>query len=563
MPQSSKRGGGRRATPRKQRPSRSERPEQTTGSRAAHVPEQGSRMQGRTRTAKALIIGINGYGGPPNDLVSSTADAEAVSRVVEERYGFDELHTLLDDEATIERVEEELAWLAEESRIGDARLVYFSGHGSTKLRGGVMEECLVLADGFLESERFTEGTAAVPPGALTVIIDASFSGGPETYVAGAPTATAELELARAKTWVPVAADEQGEGEERAAGLEGDYRKVTGYRRFGCAPTSSRGTGALESNALLLTASQEAEPAVASTSRTDGLSAFTCALVQSIQRLGPAATTTDVVAATAAGLRALGIRQTPRVLEPAVPGDLRLRRFLTLEPVTAAESLRFMSEPRFWEGVLAAGAPQPNTAWAVSRKEGELMTTAFQPTTGGYQTPFGNPQQSFGVNPQLSSDEAQRLLPALAPVLAAVIPALVPPIVNAIITQQRNGQQMGAYGGGGAAGPFGQFGTQQPYSGAGAMGGQYGPDVQQVLPVLAPVLANVIPTLVPQIVQAVLTQQRQHTGWGANTPFQGGGNMPVGNMPFGGGDLWQTVSQSVNDALQRIGVNQMSPGAGRI
>ena len=90
-----------------------------------------------------------------------------------------------------------------------------------------------------------------------------------------------------------------------------------------------------------------------------------------------------------------------------------------------------------------------------------------------------------------------------------------------------------------------------------MGAPYGADVQQVLPVLAPVLANVIPTIVPQIVQAVLTQ-RHTSGWGANTPFQG-----AGTPSFGGADLWQTVSQSVNDALQRIGVNQGAPTAGRI
>lgn len=565
MPQSSKRGGGRRTPPRKQRQSRSERSEHMTGSRAAHSPEQGSRLQGRTRTAKALIIGINQYGGPPNDLTSCTVDADAVARLIEKRYGFDELRTLQDDEATIERVEEELEWLAEESRLGDARLVYFSGHGATRLRGGVMEECLVLSDGFLESDLFAEKTAAVPPGALTVIIDASFTGGPEAY-AGSAGATAELELVRVKTWVPVADEEQGEGEGNEETLGGDFRKVTGYRRFGCAPTSSRGTGALELNALLLTASREAEPAVSHTSRTEGHSAFTYALIQSIERIGPTSTTTDVVAATSAQLRALGVRHTPRVLEPPVPGDLRLRRFLTLEPVTAAESLRFMSEPRFWEGVLAAGAPQPNTAWAVSRKEGELMSTAFQPMTGGYQTPFGTTQQSFGAGSQLSGEELQRVVPALAPVLAAVIPALVPPIVNAILTQQRNGP-MGVFGQGGATGQFGQsghFGAQQPYPGAGAIGGQYGQygqygaEVQQVLPALAPVLANVLPTIVPQIVQAVLAQQRQQTGWGSNTPFQG-----AGNTQFGGTDLWQTVSQSVNDALQRIGVNQMSPSGGRM
>ncbi|HSA57793.1 MAG TPA: caspase family protein [Gemmatimonadaceae bacterium] len=516
-------------------------------------------MQGRaTTTAKALIIGIDQYGGPPNDLTSCTADADAVARLLEERYGVDELHTLNDDEATLARVEEELEWLAEESRTGDRRLLYFSGHGGTRLKHGVMEECLVLHDGLLETDHLVARLAALPSGALTVILDASFTGGPETYVQDPTRATAELELVRTKTWVPVADESPGAEEEEGAeqGLGGDYRKVTGYRRFGCAPTSTRGPGALDFGGLLVTASHEGEPAVANTSKTSGLSAFTHALLQSIEQLGVTSTATNVLATTAARLRALGVRQTPRLLESPVPGDLRLRRFLTLDPVSATESLRFMSEPRFWEGVLAAGAPQPTTAWAVSRKEDDLMSTAFQPMTGGYQSPFGTTQQSFGGGQQLSPEELQRVVPAIAPVLATVIPALVPAIVNAIVTQQRNGP-MGGFGLGGAAG---QFGFQQPYGGAGFAGQYGGEQLQQVLPILAPVLANVIPNIVPQIVQAILTQ-RQQTGWGGGTPSFGAGG---GAGFFGGGqDLWQTVSQSVNEALQRIGLHQMTPATGRV
>lgn len=604
MARTSKQGARSRAS-RKQRQSRSDRSEQGGGTGGMQSSDASERMRGRaTATAKAVVIGIDQYGGPPNDLTCCAVDVDAISRVLEEPYGFDEIRALRDDEATVERVEEELQWLAEESRVGDRRVVYFSGHGSTQLRDGLMEECLVLSDGFFESERFAERVAEIPPGVLTVILDTSFTGGTEAYV-GDPAGAAELELARVKTWVPVGEEETAETVTEG----GEPRKVSGYRRFGCAPTTTRGTaspqaapgtgtvtswgsassrlarpGEPEIHGLMLLASLESEPAVANTSKTDGLSAFTYALIQSIEQLGPAATASEVIAAAGHRLRMLGVRQTPRAIESSRTGDLRFRRLLSTQRATAAESLRFISEPRFWEGVLAAAASQ-STTWAASRREGDVMTAAYQPMTGSQQqSPFGTTQQQFGASglgtsplgtshlgtshlgatQQLSPEELQRVVPALAPVLASIVPALVPPIVNAIVQQQRQqggGSGTGAFGwDGGAQGGFGQqggFGGLQQYLGAGAYG--QSEEVQRMLPALAPVLANVIPAIVPQILQNVLMQQRQTQGWGTTPSSQTQG---YGQQQSGYGvnpELWQIVSQSVNSALQRIGINQGQMG----
>lgn len=588
MARTSKQGARSRAS-RKQRQSRTTRgehtrDEHTNGSGGTQSSDVSERMRGRaTATAKALVVGIDQYGGAPNDLTACAVDADAISRVLEEQYGFDEVRALRDDEATVERVEEELQWLAEESRVGDRRVVYFSGHGFTQLRDGLMEECLVLSDGFLESDRFAEHVAEIPPGVLTVILDASFTGGPEAYIADSSGGNAELELARVKTWVPVGEEEVGD----AVTEGGEPRKVTGYRRFGCAPATTRGaasyqasrltpesvTGAVwggqssrlarpgepEIPGLLLLASLESEPAVANTSKTDGLSAFTYALIQTIERLGHTATAAEVIAATAYRLQTLGVRQTPRAIESSRTGDLRFRRLLSTQRAAAAESLRFISEPKFWEGVLAAAASQ-STTWAASRREGDVMTAAYQPMTGSQQTPFGTTQQPFGATnlgatSPLSPDELQRIVPALAPVLASIVPALVPPIVNAIVTQQRQGG-LGALGWDGGA--QGAFGHVPSYLGANAYG-QHSEEVQRMLPTLAPVLANVIPAIVPQILQNVLMQQRQTQGWGT-TPYQtqGFGQTGHGVNP----ELWQIVSQGVNSALQRIGVPQQGFTGGR-
>jgi hypothetical protein len=587
MPQPSKRGAGRRAS-RKERQPRAERTQpgvgETSTARAGgagelRASESGLRSQGRVAaTSRALVIGIDQYGGPPNDLTCCTVDADAIARLLRERHGFGDVRVLTDDDATVAQVEEELQWLLENPKPNDRFVLYFSGLGFTKHRDGILEECLVLQDGFLESDEIVTKAASIPPGALTVIIDASFAGGTETYIAEPSRPTPELEAVRVKTWVPV-----GEEGTEAETLGTEYRKVSAYRRFGCTPTTSPaaiaqtftaaraqtwqppagiaawsaamsvgdGAGAPQLNGLVISAALESEPAAANTSKTDGLSAFTFALVQSVEALGEVASTADVLNATNYRLKTLGLRQTPRLLEPATPGDLRVRRFVTLEPVATADTLRFMSEPKFWEGVLAAAAPRLN-AWAVTRKEGDLMSTSYQPMTGAYQAPFGTTAQAFGMGQQpfgtaqVSPDELQRTVPA---VLAAVIPTLVPLIANAILTQQRGGQAMGGIA------PWGAYqsaGYQQtPHFGLGVTGG-YNEEVQRLLPVLAPVLANVIPNIVPQIVQGILTQQRQGPAQGFGTQF---------GTQFGGTDLWQAVSQSVNESLQRAGI-QPQPTAGR-
>jgi hypothetical protein len=93
---------------------------------------------------------------------------------------------------------------------------------------------------------------------------------------------------------------------------------------------------------------------------------------------------------------------------------------------------------------------------------------------------------------------------------------------------------------------------------GATGMQTAPeDVQRLLPVLGPVLANVLPAVVPQIVQSIVAQQRGGLPWGGQQ--LGGQQLGLGpqglfGQPgvFGSPDLTQSITQSVHEALHRIG-----------
>jgi len=323
-----------------------------------------------------------------------------------------------------------------------------------------------------------------------------------------------------------------------------------------APTKAAGdeAGQLQLNGLLMGACLETETAAASTSKTDGLSAFTHSLLRSAERLGASATTADVLTATENSLKALGFRQTPLVLERATPGDLRLRHFITLEPAIVTDSLGFVSDPRFWEGVITAMTPQIHALRAVLTKEGELMSTMYQPTPMGYQSTMGGYQPGFGIG-QPSPEDVQKFLPVLGPILATVIPAVVPPIVNSIFAQQKS-----LLGGGMVSGAYQQSAPEE---------------VQKLLPILGPVLATVIPAILPPIINSLLAQQRSMLAWGGQGAGAGqfGGGQLGGQFnagPFGGGqfaglgqvgwggqqagqDLTQTVNQSVQEALRRVGI----------
>jgi hypothetical protein len=550
-------------------------------------------------TRRALVIGIDDYGGPPNDLPSCGNDADAIEQLLQTTYGFTEVRALRDGEATAAQVNDALEWLLANGAPEDRFVLYFSGHGYTKLEDGAFEEFLVLHDDLFDDRALVSRAQDLPPGVLTVILDASFSGGPEAFILEPTGATHEVGVARVKSWQPP--PEAAARDQALTG--GGAQRISAFRHFGCSPITSRaaiahvfggaalagapgaarmplaplgmqfsgmpsfgtawpGTaatgageegGQLELDGLLITACQATETALASTSSTDGLSAFTYSLLKAAERVGPMASVMEVLAATDANLKANGFRQTPLVLERPLPGDLKLRRFLTLDSTMAGgDVLALLSDPRFWETVLSAMVPHRYPLRTMSTQEVRPMATMYQPTQSAYQMPLGGYQQGLGAAQQPSPEDIQRIAPVLGPVLANVLPAVLAPIISNIYGQQRGSP---AAGFGGAFQPqFGAAGTQASPE-----------DIQKLLPVLGPVLANVLPAIVPQIVHNIVTQQRGSLPWGGQ---QIGGQQfglgPQGTFGqpgqstfgqpgmFGSPDLTQSITQSIHDVLRQIG-----------
>jgi uncharacterized caspase-like protein len=134
----------------------------------------------------ALVIGINKYlfCSPLN---YATNDAEAIAKVLEERFGFPKKNIilLLDKEATQKSIRRSFVRYADEKLIGpnDRILVFFAGHGTT-LKGNRGEVgFLVPVNGKLENidtlirwDEFTRNADLIPAKHIFFLMDACYGG---------------------------------------------------------------------------------------------------------------------------------------------------------------------------------------------------------------------------------------------------------------------------------------------------------------------------------------------------------------------------------------------------
>lgn len=126
---------------------------------------------------KALIVAIDDYGCPNNNLNSCRNDAAAIEALLRHQYGFDDITLLLDADATVENVDRALAALLSDVMPADRRVFFYSGHGYQIGNGSQRDEALALRDGLYEDNRLIRHAKRVPAGTLTVILDSCFSGG--------------------------------------------------------------------------------------------------------------------------------------------------------------------------------------------------------------------------------------------------------------------------------------------------------------------------------------------------------------------------------------------------
>jgi hypothetical protein len=139
---------------------------------------------------KALLVGINKYRDPGNDLYGCVNDVRLVEETLRAQYGFtgkENFRILTDSRATREAILDGLSWLTAGAAPGDSLVFHYSGHGSqVPDRNGDepsdgLDEILCPYDMDwrrpLTDDDLAAACAAVPKGALlTVLLDCCHSG---------------------------------------------------------------------------------------------------------------------------------------------------------------------------------------------------------------------------------------------------------------------------------------------------------------------------------------------------------------------------------------------------
>ncbi|SNX88626.1 caspase domain-containing protein [Streptomyces sp. TLI_55] len=331
---------------------------------------------------RALLVGIDKYEVPGNQLNSCVKDSYAVRDLLEQLEfsdGDSEINMLHDEEATLANIRDGLDWLLSDVQPGDRCVFYQSSHGYRDRRDGGYVEVLVChdRDQFLEDTELVERSRQVPPGTLTVVLDACHSGGMNKDYFDPQQ---RFRTTRAKVFVPPYESVKAQAKELVGG------KAPTLKLFGRVPARSKtklfsGSGPgrkgvkaraeVEVNAVLLTACAARETAAAGSEDTDGLSAFTYAL---LQQMDAASTVSELIERTADSLDELEMEQTPGCFAPQDQQFRLSEAFLSEPPATESEISGWVED--FIASLMSGESGNPlgrKSQPAKSRKETATMT----------------------------------------------------------------------------------------------------------------------------------------------------------------------------------------------
>ena len=405
-------------------------------------------------TTRALVVGINAY-APPNALPSCVQDAQSFSQLLTTKYRFGEIKTLTDDQATKAGVLNGLQWLFAKAAPGDQLVFFYSGHGYQPVVDGELREALVTQDSqFLDDTELAAAIASVPNGVLSIVLDTCFSGGLEKVFIDDKGSISQV--VKAKYWTPPPA-----APAAAAAAVQDKSQAKTFRPFGTvAPAASKGfvpagTDATvtslqlpASKGLLMSAAQADETASASTPSTNGMSAFTYALLDAVDADGADTAAITLVRAAGSTLHRIGLRQTPAIKQPIVPPGMGNWSFLTLQPLqpspagTVAGSFATQPQENFMTSPYLALAA-PSTPWGATPDKSWIDSiTSIVSTVVPVVVPIvARGLQSKGFAQQLplpmtaptalGSAADKDWLSSITSIVNTVVPAVVPVVAQAL------------------------------------------------------------------------------------------------------------------------------------
>ena len=289
---------------------------------------------------RALLVGIDIYPDPTNNLNSCVADTQRFQGLLQNHYGFQlqDITLLHNSAATLANVRSQLTQLFAGSVPGDQIVFFQSSHGYRYVKGSTYTEVLCMYDQFLEDTELVQLSQQVPPGVFTCVVDACHAAGLEKLF----FAPQGLFVARAKVWQPPP--------EQAAADAARLTQATSFKSFGraatsdtgavakqfspsaftafAAPKSKSGDGQSELNGVLLAACLADQTAAAGSAPTDQLSAFTWALGRELDAGGTSIAGSTLRNRVDQRLQALNMRQTPTIEAPMAHGDWLTQSVIT-------------------------------------------------------------------------------------------------------------------------------------------------------------------------------------------------------------------------------------------
>jgi len=132
---------------------------------------------------RSLWLGINNYPGTANDLRGCVNDSNEWSKLVRDKFRFDEVLIVNDKQAVKKNLIDKWDKLVSKSKIGDTLVFGYSGHGTTTPDRGEKDEvdgkdeAICLYDSLLIDDELRAMLDKVPKGVkLIVVIDSCHSG---------------------------------------------------------------------------------------------------------------------------------------------------------------------------------------------------------------------------------------------------------------------------------------------------------------------------------------------------------------------------------------------------
>jgi metacaspase-1 len=270
---------------------------------------------------RALLVGINQYQDPRNNLKGCVNDVLMMGKLITENFGFshENVRLLVDDRATTANIRERLRWLVDDAGPGSVLLFHYSGHGSQvrDRNGDEMDDALdeIICpydldwdDPFTDDE-FAQVIDSIPDGVnLTMILDCCHSGTGSRQFFKEPGLRGRQQT-RFLVPPPDVAFRMAAGVQVDQGRPERTVNMVGKRDL---PTRRFGQSLTEQNAILISGCRSDQTSADDWIESDYHGALTYSLVQAITNKRYSVSYSDLIDTAGSWLEVNSYEQVPQL-----------------------------------------------------------------------------------------------------------------------------------------------------------------------------------------------------------------------------------------------------------